>query len=230
MDIINSLPLELLVMIFNKLDMHWLIIISSVCVEWRKIAATFFKDKRSMYECANSLCVFLYKENKLECFDWAILNGFPWKKICSRVVLKNDFGFLKLSSILLCVDLSYLCAKATKVGRLGILKWLKSKGCSFDGMDLCFHAAERGQLDVIKWLGSEACKGSPDMWMIAKHRGNYNILAWGVKMKLTKDEPRILICGRRRKSISILMEDFLYQHKNDLSLTLCPLYRSIRQK
>lgn len=72
------------------------------------------------------------------------------------------------------------CSSAAEGGQLGLLKWLRGRGCSWD-LDTCWGAAEGGHLKVLQWAREEDCPWHEGTCWGAAKGGHLEILQWARK-------------------------------------------------
>ena len=63
---------------------------------------------------------------------------------------------------------------AAGYGHLGVLKYARSQGCSWD-TGTTYYAATRGHLDMLQWLRYEGCPWNKEQF---RQDGEPNIMRW----------------------------------------------------
>ena len=84
------------------------------------------------------------------------------------------------------------CYLAARSGHLELVKWLRAKGCPWDGGDddVCRAAAEGGQLEVLQWIRAQdpPCPWDVLVCSFAARYGHLDVLRWARSQGCPWDE------------------------------------------
>lgn len=121
-------------------------------------------------------CATLYKHS--DCFRYALNNGCPHdSRVCNNLVTSGNLKDLIYACEAGCKVWEGICILATIYDHLNCLKWLRSKGYSWDSR-ATETAIRNNRVDCLKYMISEGCPYGPNILENAASCGSYDCMVY----------------------------------------------------